>query len=42
MNGLDLGHTLLTIARSAIAEKFGLPLLEEGTHAALQQPSATL
>jgi AmmeMemoRadiSam system protein A len=37
----DLGHALLTIARSAIAEKFGLPTLDEAGHAALAQPGAT-
>ncbi|MEO8675961.1 MAG: AmmeMemoRadiSam system protein A [Casimicrobiaceae bacterium] len=37
----DLGSALLTIARSAIAEAFGLPNLDEAGHAALAQPGAT-
>lgn len=41
MTGRDLGHALLTIARSAIAERLGLGRFDEGKHAALQQHSAT-
>jgi len=41
MTGRDLGHALLTIARSAIAERLGLGRLDEAKHAALQQHSAT-
>ncbi len=41
MPGRDLGHALLTTARSAIAEAFGLPKLGEASHAALEQPGAT-
>jgi len=41
MTGLDLGSALLTIARSAIAERLGLAKLDEASHAALQQWSAT-
>jgi len=41
MTGLDLGRALLTIARSAIAERLGLAKLDEASHAALQQRSAT-
>jgi hypothetical protein len=41
MTGLDLGHALLTIARSAIAERLGLSRLGEASHETLQQPGAT-
>ena len=41
MTGRDLGHALLTIARSAIAERLGLGNFEKAEHAALQQHSAT-
>jgi AmmeMemoRadiSam system protein A len=41
MTGRDLGRALLTIARSAIAERLGLPRSAEVSHAGLQQPSAT-
>ena len=41
MTGRDLGHALLTIARSAIAERLGLGRLKESSHGALQKPSAT-
>jgi AmmeMemoRadiSam system protein A len=38
---VDLGCALLTLARSAIAEKLGLSRLEAMSHATLEQPSAT-
>jgi AmmeMemoRadiSam system protein A len=38
---VDLGCALLTLARSAIAEKLGLSRLEALSHATLEQPSAT-
>jgi len=41
MTGFDLGRALLTIARSAIAERLGLSKLDEVQHAALGQRSAT-
>ncbi len=41
MTGRDLGHAVLTIARSAIADQLGLGRLNEAQHAALQQHSAT-
>jgi AmmeMemoRadiSam system protein A len=41
MSGRDLGHALLTIARSAIADELGLPTPAVATHAALAQPGAT-
>ncbi|HYA65721.1 MAG TPA: AmmeMemoRadiSam system protein A [Burkholderiaceae bacterium] len=41
MTGRELGHAVLTIARSAIAERLGLGRLKEASHAALQQHSAT-
>ena len=41
MNGQDLGSALLTIARSAIAEEFGLAMPGAPDHATLQRPSAT-
>jgi uncharacterized protein len=41
MTGRDLGLALLTIARSAIADRLGLFKCDEQTEAALQQPSAT-
>jgi len=41
MSGRDLGRAVLTIARSAIAERLGLPRGAETSHAALQEPSAT-
>jgi AmmeMemoRadiSam system protein A len=41
MTGRDLGRTLLTIARSAIAERLGLYRLGEANHAALLQQAAT-
>jgi AmmeMemoRadiSam system protein A len=37
----DLGIAVLTLARSAIAERLGLSALEAMTHASLEQPSAT-
>jgi AmmeMemoRadiSam system protein A len=37
----DLGGTVLTLARSAIAEKLGLGKLQTLDHASLEQPSAT-
>jgi AmmeMemoRadiSam system protein A len=37
----DLGHALLTIARSAIAARLELPRAEEPDAPALQQPAAT-
>jgi AmmeMemoRadiSam system protein A len=37
----DLGSAVLTLARSAIAEKLGLGQLETVSHASLEQPSAT-
>jgi len=41
MSGSDLGRVLLTIARSAIAERLGLGGLEASDHGALHQQSAT-
>ena len=41
MIDVDLGCALLTLARSAIAEKLGLGKLEAMSHATLEQPSAT-
>lgn len=41
MIDVDLGCALLTLARSAIAEKLGLGRREAMTHAALEQASAT-
>jgi uncharacterized protein len=41
MTQFDLGRAVLRLARSAIAEKFGLPDLEEANHATLQQKCAT-
>lgn len=41
MSGRDLGRALLTIARSAIAERLGLAPAREAGHAALQELSAT-
>jgi AmmeMemoRadiSam system protein A len=41
MASLDLGSALLTIARSAIAEEFGLSGLGEASHAALGESGAT-
>lgn len=41
MTEFDLGCTVLTLARSAIAEKLGLGKLETLDHASLEQPSAT-
>jgi AmmeMemoRadiSam system protein A len=38
---VDLGCALLTLARSAIAEKLGLSRLEAMSHATLEQHSAT-
>jgi AmmeMemoRadiSam system protein A len=38
---VDLGCALLTLARSAIAEKLGLSRLEALNHASLEQTSAT-
>jgi hypothetical protein len=37
----DLGRTLLTIARSAIAAELGFGPIAEASHAALTQPAAT-
>ena len=41
MTDFDLGCAVLTLARSAIAERLGLGPLETVTHASLEQPSAT-
>jgi len=41
VTGFDIGGTVLTLARSAIAEKLGLGRLETPDHASLEQPSAT-
>ncbi|HQR12800.1 MAG TPA: AmmeMemoRadiSam system protein A [Casimicrobiaceae bacterium] len=41
MTERDLGHALLTIARSAIAQEIGLPTLDAAGHPALGQPGAT-
>jgi len=41
MTAPELGHALLTIARSAIAERLGLGPLDQIKHAALQQHFAT-
>ena len=41
MIDVDLGCALLTLARSAIAEKLGLSRLEAMSHATLEHPSAT-
>jgi AmmeMemoRadiSam system protein A len=41
MTAPDLGHALLRIARSAIAESLGLYKPEEADHAALKRQSAT-
>ena len=41
MAGRDLGRALLTIARSAIAERLGLFKIDEDNYVALQQRSAT-
>jgi AmmeMemoRadiSam system protein A len=38
---VDLGCALLTLARSAIAEKLGLSRIEPMSHPTLEQPSAT-
>jgi len=38
---LDLGNVLLSIARSAIAQELGLPVLGETSHAALGEAGAT-
>lgn len=41
MTDFDLGCTVLTLARSAIAEKLGLGRLATVNHVSLEQPSAT-
>jgi AmmeMemoRadiSam system protein A len=41
MAARELGNVLLTIARSGIADKLGLPTQPGVTHAALAQPGAT-
>jgi AmmeMemoRadiSam system protein A len=41
MDANDLGRVLLTIARSAIAERLDLPRAAQRRHAALTQPAAT-
>ncbi len=41
MAARELGNVLLTIARSAIADKFALPTPPSPTHAALSEPGAT-
>jgi len=41
MTGRDLGHALLTIARSAIGERLGRARVRPAEHAALDQLSAT-
>ena len=41
MDERDLGRALLTIARSAIAERLGFPAVGQPGHEALRQPAAT-
>src|SRR6516225_11230831 len=41
MTEFDLGGAVLTLARSAIAEKLGLGTLDGVSHARLEEPSAT-
>lgn len=41
MTDFDLGRAVLTLARSAIAERLGMGKLDTVKHASLEQPSAT-